>query len=833
MRKKKGMATISTNDIIVNYKLGDVSALTQLSNKFQKISEEEQQVIEKAKDVTAEFKRAGNEGATATNKIKSGVGNINPEMDKMLGSLKSIGAALGIAFSASKLVEFGRMVTQTTIQFQGYQKAIEFASGSAEKYAANQAFLNSTIQKFGLDLRSTTEAYKSFFAASTLAGQSQKDTNAQFLAVTKAGTVLKLTTDQMQGAFLALGQMMSKGTVQAEELRGQLGERIPGAFSIMARALGVNERQLNKMLEQGQVLSRDALPKFAAELEKTFGPAAEQNLNGLVNAQNRFNSAIDGLVLAIGTRLQPFLKGSYDLAAGIANQLTRLYDPIAASFQKGADAGKKASEEALKIAIVNANARIRALKEEFDLRNEIYARDGEMTSLEKQQLDLVSRKYEKQKAFRDGLMTNLERFKQETAVLQTNNDLTAAQLKLLEDNYKKEIQLAETLQKVQLLKVKQTYTNKVDIMTQELLVRERFAAQMFAIDKKYSDMGIEEARRNSMTRLEIVKAERTETIKALADITKSEKDEIQKRMEELNKFDADRGRAQQKSLEDQKQLNKEKAELDQKYAEALKKIEENSAKETQQLQKDLGQMSVQEVEAFVNFAQTMTDGFFSIYQANLQNQMVAMNKQFDEEIRLADGNVQKITEIEEKRAEKEREIRKKQFEAQQMQAIAQVIFNTAPIIAQYLAGVVTAPLAGVAIAAQVAQIGFILAQPMPEFAKGVENFEGGPAIVGEQGRELVRTDKGLFLTPDKATMTYLPKGSDVITAPKTRELLQGNSTFLNRQNQWTAIDTAPIAQAIKAIPVQSLEISERGLERYVTKGNRTTKILNKKRGANL
>jgi len=449
------MATISTNDIIVNYKLGDVSALTQLSNKFQKISEEEQQVIEKAKDVTAEFKRAGNEGATATNKIKSGVGNINPEMDKMLGSLKNIGAALGIAFSASKLVEFGKMVTQTTIQFQGYQKAIEFASGSAEKYAANQAFLNSTIQKFGLDLRSTTEAYKSFFTASTLAGQSQDETNKQFLAVTKAGTVLKLTTDQMQGAFLALGQMMSKGTVQAEELRGQLGERIPGAFSIMAKALGVNERQLNKMLEQGQVLSRDALPKFAAELEKTFGPQAEKNLNGLVNSQNRFNSAIDGLVLAIGNKLEPFLKGSYDLAAGIAKQLSGI-----------GNQAKKQTTENIALKRVEAELAQSMVKYGGDatVTNMKYLRQQEgvllliklQERIEKQMNDNAKFRQAAAGAFNTTAKLNLKAGENELAVLkqmeaeytkiigldivapkQEAKEMTEAELKALDEKYKK------------------------------------------------------------------------------------------------------------------------------------------------------------------------------------------------------------------------------------------------------------------------------------------------------------------------------------------------------------------------------------------------------------
>src|SRR5690606_22603244 len=54
-------------------------------------------------------------------------------------------------------------------------------------------------------------------------------------------------------------------TVQAEELRGQLGERIPGAFATAARAMKVTEVELNAMLKRGEVLAVDLLPRMAAE----------------------------------------------------------------------------------------------------------------------------------------------------------------------------------------------------------------------------------------------------------------------------------------------------------------------------------------------------------------------------------------------------------------------------------------------------------------------------------------------------------------------------------------------------------------------------------------
>jgi cob(I)alamin adenosyltransferase len=88
---------------------------------------------------------------------------------------------------------------------------------------------------------------------------------------------------------------MSKGTVQAEELRGQLGERIPGAFQMAARAMGVSAAELNKLLEQGKVLSDDFLPKFAQELRRTFAGALPEAVDSAQANLNRFQTQLFSL----------------------------------------------------------------------------------------------------------------------------------------------------------------------------------------------------------------------------------------------------------------------------------------------------------------------------------------------------------------------------------------------------------------------------------------------------------------------------------------------------------------------------------------------------------
>ena len=82
------------------------------------------------------------------------------------------------------------------------------------------------------------------------AGLRMEDVRNIFTGVSMAASKLGLDAESTQGIFKALEQMMSKGTIGAEELRHQLGDRLPGAFTIMARALGVTTEKLTEMMSK-------------------------------------------------------------------------------------------------------------------------------------------------------------------------------------------------------------------------------------------------------------------------------------------------------------------------------------------------------------------------------------------------------------------------------------------------------------------------------------------------------------------------------------------------------------------------------------------------------
>jgi hypothetical protein len=85
--------------------------------------------------------------------------------------------------------------------------------------------------------------------------------------------------------------MMSKGVVQAEELRGQLGDRLVGALKLAAGGIDKTTGELSEMLKRGEVISEDFLPKFAKALLDAFGTKAQKASNTLQSNINKLNTA--------------------------------------------------------------------------------------------------------------------------------------------------------------------------------------------------------------------------------------------------------------------------------------------------------------------------------------------------------------------------------------------------------------------------------------------------------------------------------------------------------------------------------------------------------------
>ena len=182
-----------------------------------------------------------------------------------------------------------------------------------QQLVANELnFVERQAARLGIEFGTLSDQYSKFAVSAQAANISGEDTRKIFLSIAEAGRVNKLSLEDMNGIFLAVTQMIQKGRVSSEELRQQLGERLPGAVNIFADALGVTTEELSKMLEQGEVLANsDTLLKFADQLNKRFGPQLAAALQSTSTEIGKFQNNIYNaqLQFAKGGFIESFTEG--------------------------------------------------------------------------------------------------------------------------------------------------------------------------------------------------------------------------------------------------------------------------------------------------------------------------------------------------------------------------------------------------------------------------------------------------------------------------------------------------------------------------------------------
>lgn len=236
-------------------------------------------------DAFARLGREANLSAVQMARLRASMGDTR-------GAISSLGAGLAaskmtiLAWSAARIYA-AKSCLDAQIQLQRLEFAYKSIFGASAQDQLRAVY--EQTDRVGLKYAETAEAAKTFFAAgqgTRLAPQMQEI----FRAVSNAGAALQLSTDDLNHVFIAFGQMISKGNVQAEELRGQLGERLPSAFQLAAKAMGLTTAELGKLMEDGKLTAEELLPKLARVLEEQYGAAAEKAASTVQGAINRMDS---------------------------------------------------------------------------------------------------------------------------------------------------------------------------------------------------------------------------------------------------------------------------------------------------------------------------------------------------------------------------------------------------------------------------------------------------------------------------------------------------------------------------------------------------------------
>lgn len=283
--------------------------------------------------ITNNLARANRNGARETGLFGSAIRNFYGDTrvalsftQRLRGEVLSLIAAYGGFYAVIDLV---RGVVNSFQTLEAATNRLNVVFQGDELAVTNELdFLRRNAERLGIEFGALAQEYTKFAIATQGTNLEGAETRRIFISVAEAARVNNLTLDQLQGTFVALTQIVSKGSVSMEELRQQLGDRLPGAIQIMAAGLGVGTDELIKMIEQGQV-SSDALSSFADELDRRFGDQLPESLETTNAALGRFQNAL----------FQTFLRiGEGGAIQGFTNLLQDLTDTLdSAQFRDFAD----------------------------------------------------------------------------------------------------------------------------------------------------------------------------------------------------------------------------------------------------------------------------------------------------------------------------------------------------------------------------------------------------------------------------------------------------------------------------------------------------------------
>ena len=232
----------------------------------------------------------------------AGIENLGKSATSAGVNLRGLGSALAGIGAGAVLTGFLRSSINAAVELDTITRKLSNTLG-AQGAGRALAFTRGLSDQLGLSFKTLASSFGSFTAAATAANVPLQEQEQLFAAVSKAAQALGLSNDEINGSLLALQQVAAKGTVQMEELRGQLGERLPIAFGATARGLGITQQELIKLVETGQLTASQFFPALTKGLnELTAGAGgtetAAQNFQKLANAW-------DELQTAFGTSLLP------------------------------------------------------------------------------------------------------------------------------------------------------------------------------------------------------------------------------------------------------------------------------------------------------------------------------------------------------------------------------------------------------------------------------------------------------------------------------------------------------------------------------------------------
>ena len=824
---------------------------TSMSNRLNQLRKDLKEIpgafnaqtgaINKANPVVKKYIAEINQLDATLKKVDATLGQHQRKVGNYSGALAGAGSQLASLAAGYLSVQAAMQVAgrafDSALQTDAIRTVLEFTFKSADIANQKLIMLRETADRLGVGYIALANSYKSFTAAAIASNFPLDQAEKIFNAVSNAGAKMKLTSDQMSGALLALQQMISKGNVQAEELRGQLGERLPGAFAIAARSMGVTESKLNDMLKNGDVLAKDLLPRLANELDKTFGNDKTEKIDSLQSSWERLKNTFDFTVES--SNVGSFFKLLIDSLDGAASRFSKIVNSsswkefflrVAGTAVTGTGVG---GANPFEIGADIQNTANRPKDTPFLQPTVTSAVSGGgkagKTKTPKNELELMKERIDK-------LTTALKIMALEA--IKANKAFTPdpKTIELLN-------QLNEQLRFAESMGRRETITQK----GQTKGVTQVTGRGLSFVDDLEKLQSVDRAKMQAplLAFSELLDAVAKADKKGQQDLTQVYSDEIQKRLEKT---------------EEAKQAFMSAIATMQQNAQVLGEIfGEEFGNLFSELTTTLEDFVVNGQVGFEQLAQVAVASVRAInesYQQGTAIRIEQLQLEKQAQIDIAGTNKDARLNIEKEYNDKIRAEKTKQARLDKTAAVFEIAINTAVAVSKLTAqtGLLGIPLIPVIIGLGLAQIAAVLARPIPQFRHGTQSAPGGLAEVAEDGPEAIVSPKGHMRIAHKRQITYVERGSKVLTASQTKKMMEMQeidrgvilhgklSASLHEHKRDDAVQTMALAfrssrvdaneigeavgSRIAKLPISVTNFDERGVTRFIRKGNTTTKILN-------
>ena len=245
-------------------------------------------------------------GAGSVRELASEFGNATKQV-LLFGT-----AYKGLAF----LMDFPSQVKEAVASLQSFRNTLNAIIPDASKAAEANQFILDTVDKYNVPLQTARDGFVKLYASMEPAGFSGEDVQELFLGVSQAAATFGLSADKVDRVQYAFAQMASKGQIMSEELKGQLGDVLPGAMGLFAKAAGLEGpdaiQKFSKAMEDGAFKGENMmalLRNVAKTMQKDFGPGAEGAAESFQGLMNDMSTALKKLYESFEPLAVEFLQG--------------------------------------------------------------------------------------------------------------------------------------------------------------------------------------------------------------------------------------------------------------------------------------------------------------------------------------------------------------------------------------------------------------------------------------------------------------------------------------------------------------------------------------------